>query len=75
MALHKSNWWINNPVVENNELLTSYLKQTQELFGDELYLNKTKNPVIDDLLKKEITTRLLEQIILHNSPLTSYLGK
>ncbi len=24
-------------------MLTSYLKQTQELFGDELYLNKTKN--------------------------------
>lgn len=26
-------------------MLTSYLKQTQELFGDELYLNKTKNPI------------------------------
>lgn len=27
--------------MEKNELLISYLKQTQELFGDELYLSKT----------------------------------
>ena len=26
-------------------MLASYLKQTQDLFGDELYLNKTKNPL------------------------------
>jgi DNA polymerase len=27
--------------VEKNEMLVNYLKQTQELFGDELYLSKT----------------------------------
>ena len=26
-------------------MFANYLKQTQELFGDELYLNKTKNPL------------------------------
>jgi DNA polymerase len=29
--------------VEKNEMLVSYLKQTKELFGDELYLSKTSS--------------------------------